>query len=335
MATEGATVFQTYQWFESWWRAFGHDRELFLVTAWDGDRLTGIAPMMIDQRYGIRCVEFVGTPNADYQDLILGPQRDQALVEFARFLADAKGSWDMLVLRNVPTDSTTFRRLPELMRGLEIRVTDFERVSCPTLELSSQPEAVRKKADGYGFRRRLRRLQKTGDVVHVRCTTPQQIEHYLPLFFDQYTQRRRGTRAERTFARDEFRTFYSLLAESLLPAGWLHFSVLECDGSPVAFHFGFEFRGRLYWYKPSFDPALSHASPGTVLLAYLIRDATERSLLELDFTVGSEPFKYRYANTQRTNANLRAFSRRWLYWGFSTAAYAHKTVATMLNRPRI
>jgi CelD/BcsL family acetyltransferase involved in cellulose biosynthesis len=68
-------------------------------------------------------------------------------------------------------------------------------------------------------------------------------------------------------------------------------------------------------------------SPGKVLLSYLIRDALERNLDELDFTVGAEPFKYRYTRTQRTNVTLRAFSARWLYRTFQGVAWARRQLS--------
>ena len=91
----------------------------------------------------------------------------------------------------------------------------------------------------------------------------------------------------------------------------------------MAFHFGFEFRGRLYWYKPSFDPGVARLSPGKVLLSYLISDALERGLKELDFTVGAEPFKARYTDTHRINSILRIFNRRWHYLAFVSAIRAN------------
>ncbi len=164
----------------------------------------------------------------------------------------------------------------------------------------------------------------------------QQVDHYLPLFFEQYVERRRGTVAAEVFARPEVRSFFASLARSMLPGGWLHFSVLECAGQPVAFHFGFEFGGRLYWYKPSFDPGMARLSPGKVLLSYLIRDALERGLKELDFTVGAEPFKARYTITHRTNSNLRVFSRRWHYLAFMALIRANRALVHLglRSRPR-
>ena len=330
----GATIFQTYEWFECWWTAFGRDRQLFLLTAWDGDAVAGIAPLMIERRAGLRHLEFVGSLNADYQDFILGRRGDQLLAEFARYLFRQRDAWDMMVLRNVPMDSATVRLFPDEMRVLGLGSTDQERVACPTLHIAGRTAEIRRLVDGYGFRRRVRRLQQHGELKFVRCSSPEQVNHYLPLFFDQYVERRRGSRAAEAFMRPNVRAFYLALAEAMLPRGWLHFSVLECADRPAAFHFGFEFGGRLYWYKPSFDPKLAQQSPGTVLLSYLIRDAVQSGLDELDFTVGAEPFKYRYASTQRVNANIRVFSRRWLYVAAKAVAWARRAASRLRHQFR-
>ena len=183
----------------------------------------------------------------------------------------------MMVLRNVPTNSPTFSLLPAVMRSLGLGATDFERVSCPTLEISSRPRRGSKLAGQL-------QLSATNQAAAApRRTDFHAMLHALtggPLssayFSTSTSERRRGSVAAELLSRSDTRAFYVALAESMLPSGWLHFSVLECAGRPIAFHFGFEFRGRLYWYKPSFDPELARLSPGTVLLSYLIRDAVER-----------------------------------------------------------
>ena len=310
--TPNATVFQTYEWFECWWKAFGNQHELFLVTLWDGEKLAGIAPLMLVQRFGLRQIEFIGSSNSDYQDFILGKRDAELLPLLVRYLHEQRDAWDTLVLRNVPTDSPTFALLPAMMRSFGLGATDHERVPCPTVEISSRPAEIRRLLDGYSWRRRIRQMKRHGELVYIRYSTAEQVDRYLPQFFEQYLERRRDSAAADVFRRPEVRAFFVTLANSMLPRGWLHFSALECAGQPVAFHFGFEFGGRLYWYKPSFDPKVARLSPGTVLLWHLIQDSLVSGLTELDFTVGAEPFKYRYANAQRNNANLRVFSRRWL-----------------------
>lgn len=332
--SRSATVFQTYEWFEAWWRAFARHRQLFLVTAWMDDDLAGIAPLMVERHRGLRYLEFVGSPNADYQDIILGSHPEAVLSGLAALLADRRGAWDMMVLRNLPTDSVTSGLLPSLLLGVGIRTTDDERIACPTLEIASQPDEALRRLNAYGFRRRINRLRQHGDITYTRCTTSRELDRYLPAFFAQYIDRRAGSPAEEFFRRPEVRHFYELLANSMLPRGWLHFSVLECAGRPVAFHFGFEFNKRLYWYKPCFDPAVARLSPGTVLLSYLMRDAMEHELDELDFTVGAEPFKYRYARTERTNVTLRGFARPWMQRAFRRLAWARRAVSGWRVRHR-
>jgi hypothetical protein len=288
----------------------------------------------------LRKLEFVGSSNADYQDFVLGKRSIELLPLLVRYLHEQRDVWDMMLLRNVPTDSTTFALLPAMMRSNGLGATDHERVACPTIEISSRPGDIRRLLDGYSTRRRIKQMKRHGDLNFTRCSTQEQLDRYLPQFFEQYVERRRGSAAAETFRRPEVQTFFGSLAKALLPHGWLHFSVLECAGRPVAFHFGFEFGERLYWYKPSFDPSVARLSPGTVLLSHLVQESLERGLAELDFTVGSEAFKYRYANTQRTVANLRVFGRRWLYfaaigifWLRRTAGRWRRKLRAGLSRP--
>jgi CelD/BcsL family acetyltransferase involved in cellulose biosynthesis len=118
------------------------------------------------------------------------------------------------------------------------------------------------------------------------------------------------------------RTFYLALAAALHSAGWLLFSVVEFNGQPIAFHFGFDYFGSIIWYKPSFEVQYAEHSPGLLLTRKIIEDGLQRSRRELDFTIGEEAFKDRFANVSRYNVTLsvyhslpsalRATSWRWL-----------------------
>ena len=41
------TIFQTYEWFHSWWEAFGDEYQLVFIIIKDEDHLKGFAPLMI------------------------------------------------------------------------------------------------------------------------------------------------------------------------------------------------------------------------------------------------------------------------------------------------
>lgn len=133
--TAGASVFQIYEWFESWWNALGRKHDLFIVTLWNDQTLTGIAPLKAVRRAGLRQLEFVGTPTADYQDFILRKRATALLPWLMHYLLQRRDVWDMIVLRNVPTESPTFAVLPAMMRSLGLGATDFERVACTMLAI--------------------------------------------------------------------------------------------------------------------------------------------------------------------------------------------------------
>jgi hypothetical protein len=92
------------------------------------------------------------------------------------------------------------------------------------------------------------------------------------------------------------------LVEELDPRSELRVAVLELDGRPIAYHFGFQLDGKYVWYKPNFDINLWEESPGEVLLRNLFLYAKTAGVREFDFTVGDESFKRRFSN--RTNQNL-------------------------------
>ena len=108
--------------------------------------------------------------------------------------------------------------------------------------------------------------------------------------------------------------FYRELVRGAFRHGWLRFDVVLFNGAPLAFHFGFEYQRRFIWYKPTFDVQFASRSPGEVLIKFLLDDAIRKGLEEFDFAVGSEAFKYRFANRIRTNVRLIAFRSIGDYW---------------------
>jgi CelD/BcsL family acetyltransferase involved in cellulose biosynthesis len=93
------------------------------------------------------------------------------------------------------------------------------------------------------------------------------------------------------------RMFYRRLSESLSASGWLRFTRLCWQGRPIAFHFGFQYRGSFLWYKPSFDILLARHSPGEVLIRQLLLLALDEDAHTFDFGLGNEAFKQRFATS--------------------------------------
>jgi CelD/BcsL family acetyltransferase involved in cellulose biosynthesis len=94
------------------------------------------------------------------------------------------------------------------------------------------------------------------------------------------------------------------VAKAFLKRGWLDLAFLCLDGQPIAFHFGFRYRRRYYYYIPAFDPSCAAYAPSTQLLVRLMRKACEEGFEVFDFLIGNEPYKYDWATENHLTAKL-------------------------------
>ena len=121
------------------------------------------------------------------------------------------------------------------------------------------------------------------------------ISPFLDSFFAQHMARWGTTPYSSLFHEQAQRDFYRRLTSCAGDAGWLRFTRVEWQGRPIAFHFGFCYRGNYLWYKPSFEISLARRSPGEVLLRQLLLAAIAEGANIFDFGLGDELFKRRFA----------------------------------------
>ena len=68
-------------------------------------------------------------------------------------------------------------------------------------------------------------------------------------------------------------------------------SVLWAGDHLVAGHLGLIERGRLHYWFPVYDPAMSAYSPGTALFTELLSAATDHGIVSIDMGYGEQPYK--------------------------------------------
>ena len=307
-ANETNTVFQTFEWFDAWWQTFGASRALWFLVVRQGEEIVGFAPLTRRRSpFGWRLLEFAGTGNADYLDFVLPKDKPRQLAAIGAFLRAHRFSWERLALQNVPNHSSTHAALLEVARDTGLHVVDEMRVTCPTLILGPDTALARGMIDKYSLRRPLNWFRKRGEVNFRHVDSAAEIARLLPAFFEQHRRRWGSIGRYSIFSEARQRKFYETLARVLLPCGWLQFSVVEFNGEPIAFHFGFDYGGTITWYKPTFDTRFAEHSPGLLLTRQLIEDGLARSRRELDFTIGDEAFKGRFSSHQRSNLNFGVY----------------------------
>ncbi|HEX7810342.1 MAG TPA: GNAT family N-acetyltransferase [Burkholderiales bacterium] len=314
------SVFQTFPWHACWWRAFGGSHELFVVLAYRGSELIGIAPMMITRDQGawgqVRGrIHFIGSTNhaSDYCDFITDPAVPAALPALLEGIDAGAKEFQRLDLSHFPSHSPHKAGILAYFERRAGRILVEFQAEAPVRILGDSQED-RKAANKSSLKRHTRFFEKSGHLRFHKCASEHEILAYLDVFFDQHKARRANTGSPSQFFDPAQRAFYRQLASEAFRHGWLRFDVVLFDGAPLAFHFGFEYRRRFIWYKPAFDIRFAARSPGEVLLKFLLEDAIGKGLEEFDFTVGSEAFKYRFSNLTRSNDRIIVFRSAADYW---------------------
>jgi CelD/BcsL family acetyltransferase involved in cellulose biosynthesis len=228
-------------------------------------------------------------------------------------IADDRRLFDDLVLRDVPNTSSSVPQARAFFESRGFAVDARELYEAPT-RLFNDPAADRELPKKKSLKRHYNHFKRAGALEFRNCRDAEEVAGYLDAFFEQHIGRRAATDAPSLFVDERARAFFRELAVRGASEGWLLFSVVLFDGKPIAMHFGFEYDGCITWYKPAFDMALARHSPGEVLIKYLFEYALERKVRELDFTIGEEPFKYRFANHTRANWVLSVYGSRASYY---------------------
>ncbi len=335
--SETVTVFQTYEWHASWWKTIGQPSGVQLRVLWitRGDQVVAIAPLGVEGpeswKHRVRPLDsissvtkketlcFLGTSNfaSDYADFIVDAKCASSVREVftwvETWLSESDVRWERQAdFFNLPTSSST---LPILQSRFSERGNRFS--SWVTAEA---PARLFSPHTGEGLHENLQLLNKKSLKRHFRAFEARgklefrhlddaaEIQSHLENFFRQHRERRRLAGDQSQFQHASEREFYRELVRRLLPEGWLRFAIVTWNREVIAYHFGFEYGGKFIWYKPTFNAKYAKQSPGEVLLRFLFEYAIEKGLQEFDFTVGEEPFKYRFANVVRSNRRVVLFS---------------------------
>ena len=293
------TLFLTWEWQSTWWRCLG-EGDLYLLAWFDDDRLVGIAPLYLTQGDdGMRRFALVGCVDvSDYLDVIAAPGCED--VVFAALLdwlqSPAAPAWDVVSLCNLPQNSATHRRLPELAAagGLTsvVAVDDV----CPIIELPADYETylqdVLSKKQRHEVRRKARRIEEAAAVTWYAIDGASDLRAETDAFIELH---RLSTTEKHSFMTSEMQGFFQEIVREMHQAGWLYLAFIELNGQRAAAMLGFIYDGRLLVYNSGYDPqSFAELSPGIVLTSYIIEDAINRNLRVFDFLQGDEVYKYRF-----------------------------------------
>jgi CelD/BcsL family acetyltransferase involved in cellulose biosynthesis len=289
-------MYLTRAWQRSWWEAFGQGQLLLIAAERDG-RVIALAPLYADAGM----VFFTGAGEADYLDFIGDVGDPQVLDALLRTARARVPDFEGFRFYGVLDSSRTGQRLQEAAARLGLECCTERNVwPVPVVDLAGQPQEAAAAADKKSLRKLERYFRQRGLLRLRQFRDGEAILPQLGEFFHQHATRWGVTSYADTDRHLNFldparRGFFERLTRAAAPAGWLRFSRLEWDGRPIAFEFGYGYRGTYFGGPSSFAADLARHSPGQVLLRHLLLAAIGEGLTGYDLGIGAQPYKLRFA----------------------------------------
>jgi len=315
---EGYSIFQTHEWLSTWWRHFGEGKRLNILLIEKEQQVIGIFPFMKTEcRIGlfkIRLLETIASEACDYEVLIPSDSRDEAIIALLFYLEEelAKGKL-VLRLSYVPEGGKfleLLRRYASLV-SKNLFVQEAVTASAPYISLPATWDEYfgsLSQNRRHTLRRKLRSLEKVHNVDYRECTVDS-LEDELNKFFELHQSRWKSANVSGVFSDPKMKEFYRDVATQFLRKRWLHFSCLTVDNEVVSATYGFVYNRKLYCDIVARDDRYSKYSVGHIHHMFLIKDAIDKHLLEVDFLRGEEPYKFHWTKSVRRYMQVTAIKK--------------------------
>jgi CelD/BcsL family acetyltransferase involved in cellulose biosynthesis len=336
-----SSIFSTWEWLTTWWRAFGTEKQLHVLAFEDASaQLVGLAPFALITRKSLgrnwTVLQLMGdgSGDSDNLDLVVAQGYAPAVVRsLLVYLEDHSDLWDFCELNTIPKNSAAANVL--ITSLVERRwVHTCDQTPCCQITLPDHWDTYFKQLSSTmrkNFKYSFRRLEKKPNFRIYRCSRQIDLFRSLPALFELHQKRWCSKESLGSFSSEERRGFYQELSSVLLSRGWLEFWVLEIGGKPIAADYGFRYKNVVYALQSGFDPSDQADSPGFCLKGAMLKALIESGVRQYDFLAGFGESKAQW-NAQLSYYQHIQFARRLSLGGiYLRIRYQFKSVKEWLR----
>jgi CelD/BcsL family acetyltransferase involved in cellulose biosynthesis len=313
-------IFLTWEWVSTWWRRYGQDRALWVLTAWDdAGRLVGLVPWMrVCHHLGPLCLRRIAFAGSWFTyrvhlDVIARPDEKEAVcAAFLAYLDTHRKEWDVLDLEGLAQDSVLKRHLATA-KGL---YRERKALICPFTPLPGDWDTYQmnslsaKKRRNLSYRRRRLERDHSGQVVFHRVTEADELPQAMDSLGALNRKRWHAEDLATSFDNSCFVAFHREMAALALQRGWLCLYQLKVADQVIAASYGFRYRDVFYGYQTGFDLDWGRYSPGRLIIAHVIQEAIKEQAHELDMLGGVYEHKFSWTDKARVEPHL-SLSTNW------------------------
>ena len=290
-----------------WLGLLGKEYSLRFLAAWDGDRLTGLLPL-VSRKIQFPGISFTvlsfpmhgSTPPLD---IIGGRTHSDVLDAFIRHLARDPG-WDMLWFHNVPAESSTIPNLEKITAELHLGFENKKALSTFYVPIKNSWQdyfASLSKKMRSNMRRNLRNCEQWGQPGFLQSPSETlDVDSAMKMAFQVIEK---SWKASDSDDHHKYRQFFISLARSLAKSDLLSMRFLLINEKPIAYLFEIKYKNRLFPFHSAYDADYQRVSPGQLLLGEATRACHEDSLERIDF-YGTSKYLKRWPGESRSFVEL-------------------------------
>jgi CelD/BcsL family acetyltransferase involved in cellulose biosynthesis len=303
LAEQRGNAFVTPEWYGAWMRHYGRDVDPAIVVVHRQDgRVRGLLPLVRARSGVLRALRFGGGSLGDYfHPVALTEDESVVAMESARALCATEDGWRSMILDHVPVEHRWWGEMSHAV-PVSLSTAAYRGDVVPLIEFEGRSWdeylATRSRNMRSQVRRKTRALAREHQMVFRRTRDPAELADDLRTFFRLHDERWAG-RGGSTSSSLRSRDFHADFAAAALARDWLRLWFLEVDDEPVAAWYGWNLGGRYSYYLSGFSSRWARFSVGFVLLAHTIHSAIEEQATEYDLLLGAEPYKSRFATSER------------------------------------
>jgi CelD/BcsL family acetyltransferase involved in cellulose biosynthesis len=303
------TPFQTFDWLAAWQRNIGTLERVTpaIVVARRGGEPLFVLPLAVEPGI-VRRLKFLGQALGDYNAPLLARDFSRIVARDAfatvwrdvlRLIQDTPTlRYDMVVLEKMPTAVGT-QRNPTLSLDVHFNPSGaYETALGENWEMFYT--AKRSSATRRRDRTKLKRLGEIGEVRFVDPKGLDEIARTLETLIAQKEKAFARMGVPNMFARPGHAAFFRDVAAGERTRGLVHLSRLDVGGTWAAVNLGLTHGDCYYHVLASYDDGeVSRFGPGAAHLRELLQYAIRRGCKRFDFTIGDEPYKRDWCDTEQ------------------------------------
>ncbi|WP_433930656.1 GNAT family N-acetyltransferase [Sorangium cellulosum] len=228
----------------------------------------------------------------------------------ARALADVEGAG--LLLKNVPSWGPTLEAARRGIAAAGWSGRSFTATPSTVLRVpegAGAADALRRKVSGSSLKNLDNRLKRLPGFAFKALEGDAGLEAWVDAFCDAHERRWNTTTTPSEYRFAEARQRFLAKLRGWARAGVLVRFSLEAAGEGIAFAVGLTARDRLVYHHVAYSPVHAACSPSTVLIRRIVLWMGERGYTCMDFGIGGESYKRRFANVDEPLFRLIAAPR--------------------------